>query len=133
MPYNTTSIPPPEEASGQTALPSTAVSRIDNLEFLSDVIPKTTTYKQFKEKKAREAAKEAGRSKGQRTLSRKGMGANGEPVTPREESMVNLDVNGSQSSPRPPMVIHSSRTRSAIINEESENEESADKDVDMID
>lgn len=31
-----------------------AVARIDNLDFLADVIPKTTTYKQFKEKRARE-------------------------------------------------------------------------------
>lgn len=49
---------------------ATAVSRIDNLEFLSDVIPKTTTYRQFKEKRAREAAQEAAAmEKGQRTLN----------------------------------------------------------------
>ncbi|KAI5303804.1 hypothetical protein KEM56_007169 [Ascosphaera pollenicola] len=36
-----------------------AVSRIDNLEFLSDVIPKTTTYRSYKQKRARETAKEA--------------------------------------------------------------------------
>lgn len=46
---------------------ATAVSRIDNLEFLADVIPKTTTYKQFKEKKAKE--KSGGIEKGQRTLN----------------------------------------------------------------
>ncbi|KGQ01748.1 hypothetical protein PAAG_11466 [Paracoccidioides lutzii Pb01] len=39
---------------------ATAVSRIDNLEFLADVIPKTTTYKQFKEKRAKETANGAG-------------------------------------------------------------------------
>ncbi|OJJ81722.1 histone-fold domain-containing protein [Aspergillus glaucus CBS 516.65] len=49
---------------------ATAVSRIDNLEFLSDVIPKTTTYKQFKEKKAKEGpVKSGGIEKGQRTLN----------------------------------------------------------------
>ncbi|KAL1962880.1 hypothetical protein VTN77DRAFT_9058 [Rasamsonia byssochlamydoides] len=48
---------------------ATAVSRIDNLEFLSDVIPKTTTYRQFKEKRAQEAAREAAMEKGQRTLN----------------------------------------------------------------
>ncbi|KAF7118031.1 hypothetical protein CNMCM5793_007407 [Aspergillus hiratsukae] len=48
---------------------ATAVSRIDNLEFLADVIPKTTTYKQFKEKKAKEASKDAAFEKGQRTLN----------------------------------------------------------------
>lgn len=30
-----------------------AVARIDNLEFLSDVIPRTTTFKEYKERKAR--------------------------------------------------------------------------------
>ncbi|KAF2459094.1 histone-fold-containing protein, partial [Lineolata rhizophorae] len=29
-----------------------AVARIDNLEFLSDVVPRTTTYKEFKKEKA---------------------------------------------------------------------------------
>ncbi|KAL2865700.1 Rieske [2Fe-2S] iron-sulfur domain-containing protein [Aspergillus lucknowensis] len=48
---------------------ATAVSRIDNLEFLADVIPRTTTYKQFKEKRAKETAKETGVEKGQRTLN----------------------------------------------------------------
>ncbi|KAJ0420917.1 histone-fold-containing protein [Aspergillus carlsbadensis] len=48
---------------------ATAVSRIDNLEFLADVIPKTTTYKQFKEKRAKETAKDTGVEKGQRTLN----------------------------------------------------------------
>ncbi|KAL1977371.1 hypothetical protein VTN31DRAFT_230 [Thermomyces dupontii] len=48
---------------------ATAVSRIDNLEFLADVIPKTTTYRQFKEKRARESAREAGLEKGQTTLN----------------------------------------------------------------
>lgn len=49
---------------------ATAVSRIDNLEFLADVIPKTTTYKQFKESQAKEAVKNnSTREKGQRTLN----------------------------------------------------------------
>lgn len=49
---------------------ATAVSRIDNLEFLADVIPRTTTYKQFKEKKAKEGPVQSGGvEKGQRTLN----------------------------------------------------------------
>lgn len=41
-------------------MPATAVSRIDNLEFLADIVPKTKTYKQFKEEAAqREEAKKA--------------------------------------------------------------------------
>jgi len=38
---------------------ATAVSRIDNLEFLSDTVPKTKTYRQFKEEKAQEEAAKA--------------------------------------------------------------------------
>ncbi|KAI9772356.1 MAG: hypothetical protein M1839_002492 [Geoglossum umbratile] len=120
MPYNNTAIPPPDEVTGQAALPlarvkriihldedvancstnaafvvtvatemfvqylaeqghnvakserkprrniqykdlANAVSRIDNLEFLADVVPRTIPYKQYKEKKSKEAkeAKEA--------------------------------------------------------------------------
>lgn len=58
------------ETDANTLRIATAVSRIDNLEFLSDVIPKTTTYKQFKEKKAKEGpVKSGGIEKGQRTLN----------------------------------------------------------------
>ncbi|ETN45246.1 uncharacterized protein HMPREF1541_10123 [Cyphellophora europaea CBS 101466] len=38
---------------------ATAVSRIDNLEFLSDIVPKTKTYRQYKEDKAQEDATKA--------------------------------------------------------------------------
>ncbi|OQE44969.1 hypothetical protein PENCOP_c002G04181 [Penicillium coprophilum] len=48
---------------------ASAVSHTDNLEFLSDVIPKTTTYKQFKEKKAKDAANQGAMEKGQRTIN----------------------------------------------------------------
>ncbi|KAJ5804407.1 transcriptional regulator family: Histone-like TF [Penicillium psychrosexuale] len=48
---------------------ASAVSHTDNLEFLSDVIPKTTTYRQFKEKKAKDAANQGAIEKGQRTLN----------------------------------------------------------------
>jgi hypothetical protein len=61
---------------------ATAVARIDNLDFLSDVIPKTTTYRQFKEKKAKEAKQASEVEAGQMTLDgkkpmRNGIGANG--------------------------------------------------------
>ncbi|KAL9597317.1 MAG: hypothetical protein Q9219_005241 [cf. Caloplaca sp. 3 TL-2023] len=47
---------------------ASAVSRIDNLEFLTDVIPKTTTLREFKEKKAKIAKPNARLSSGQTTL-----------------------------------------------------------------
>ena len=34
-----------------------AVARIDNLEFLADVVPKTVTYREFKQQKAARAAR----------------------------------------------------------------------------
>ncbi|KAI4205765.1 MAG: hypothetical protein LQ350_000262 [Teloschistes chrysophthalmus] len=45
-----------------------AVTRIDNLEFLSDVIPKTTTFREFKEKKSRTVKPNAPLLSGQTTL-----------------------------------------------------------------
>lgn len=41
--------------------PASAVARVDNLEFLADVVPKTVTYKEHKAKKQREE-KEAGQT-----------------------------------------------------------------------
>lgn len=43
-----------------------AVSRVDNLEFLTDVVPKTISYKEFKAKKAKEDQKN---TNGQTTLT----------------------------------------------------------------
>jgi len=37
-------------------VPANAIARIDNLEFLADVVPKTKTYRQVKEEKAQEEA-----------------------------------------------------------------------------
>lgn len=47
-----------------------AVSRVDNLEFLTDVVPKTMTYKEYKAKKAKEAT--AAKTNGQSTLALNG-------------------------------------------------------------
>lgn len=44
-----------------TLLPASAVARVDNLEFLADVVPKTVSYKEHKAKKQREE-KEAGQT-----------------------------------------------------------------------
>lgn len=48
-----------------------AVTRIDNLEFLSDVVPKTMTYREFKQQKAaRQARKQEMLQNGQTTLDK---------------------------------------------------------------
>ncbi|KAL3476088.1 histone-fold-containing protein [Aspergillus californicus] len=99
---------------------ATAVSRIDNLEFLADVIPKTTTYKQFKEKRAKETSKEPGVEKGQRTL-------NGAlpPVTDVEEEAQNENDSSSlHRSPRPPTVM---------MMVDGADEQENDDDVEMAD
>ena len=53
------------------------MARIDNLEFLSDVIPRTQTYKQYKEKKAKEAANGLSIEPGQTTLDSRRAAVNG--------------------------------------------------------
>ena len=45
-----------------------AVSRIDNLEFLCDVVPKTVTYREYKQNKAARAARKKELQNGQTTL-----------------------------------------------------------------
>ena len=45
-----------------------AVSRIDNLSFLEDIVPRTTTYREFKSRKARANQESAPLQNGQTTL-----------------------------------------------------------------
>ncbi|KAL2006310.1 hypothetical protein VTN00DRAFT_9964 [Thermoascus crustaceus] len=97
---------------------ATAVSRIDNLEFLADVIPKTTTYKQFKEKKAKEDAKQAAMEKGQRTLNGTKPAENGVGGTVKGHDILQKnDESGHKqpTGPRPTMVTHASGSRSTLM------------------
>ncbi|KAF3483069.1 uncharacterized protein GIQ15_02393 [Arthroderma uncinatum] len=111
---------------------ATAVSRIDNLEFLSDVIPKTTTYGKFKEKRAKEKAKEDGKAANQRTLKEMQARQHETPERSREESMVDVgEQNVNELSPRPPMVIHASRSRSRLVDEDTPQWPDDDGDVNM--
>jgi DNA-directed RNA polymerase I subunit RPA43 len=94
------------------------------------VIPKTTTYKQFKEKKAKDAANQGVMEKGQRTLNGTGApsaAANGTPkgdATPqRDESKTT-----SPSVPRPMVPVSAliaDRTVEPMVN--------PDHDVEMRD
>ena len=74
---------------------------MDNLEFLSDVIPKTTTYKQFKERKAREEAEAAGNQTGQTTLQNGVTGQMGVQSGSHPQSRQGADMNGVLASPVP--------------------------------
>jgi DNA-directed RNA polymerase I subunit RPA43 len=79
---------------------ATAVSRIEDLEFLLDVIPKTTTYKQFKEKRAREAAQETELEKGQQTLNGTSAATeNGVNRTPGGQSLLQSQLNNGDGHP----------------------------------
>lgn len=102
---------------------ATAVSRIDNLEFLADVIPKTTTYKQFKEKKEKEANKDAAFEKGQRTL-------NG-----TMPSMIKENGEGSQQKADKPSISPRAPSLSTLMADRTVEAQTGenDRDVEMVD
>ncbi|KAL5356023.1 histone-fold-containing protein [Aspergillus floccosus] len=110
-----------------------AVSRIDNLEFLADVIPKTTTYKQFKEKRAKEVSKEAEVEKGQRTLN--GIVPNkGETNGAMEHDESRPVVEDKTlKSPRTPVVMHASGAVSTLVVDRTVESQGEDRDVEMVD
>lgn len=71
-------------------LQATAISRIDNLEFLSDTVPKTKTYRQFREEKAQEAAAKAAEA-----AEAAASAANGDSSTLSIDTMMkNQNLNG---------------------------------------
>lgn len=110
------------------------MSRIDNLEFLADVIPKTTTYKQFKEKRAKEASKEAEIEKGQRTLN--GAVANKAPTngeTAHAEPEPSAVGETPLKSPRAPVVMHASGAVSTLVVDRTVESQGGDGDVEMED
>ncbi|KAI4114757.1 MAG: hypothetical protein LQ345_004516 [Seirophora villosa] len=123
MPYNNAAIPPTEEEMFIRYLAEQAmnvvkserkprrniqykdlagaVSRIDNLEFLADVIPKTTTYREYKEKKARTARPHARLSSGQLTLD------NSRPLPSRPADVLNsAETQASRSHVSPGESVH---------------------------
>lgn len=111
------------------------MSRIDNLEFLSDVIPKTTTYKQFKEKKAKEAAKNAVVEKGQRTLNGTKPTENG-VERPRDISILRTDSDDYHQSigSQPRITSQSPGSLSTLMVDrtvEDQGRGPSDRDVEM--
>lgn len=75
---------------------ASAVARVDNLEFLSDVVPRTMTYREYKEKKVRRAKAEESQPlpNGQRTLDN-------HRVLPRRPAEVADSVKGDDGSLTP--------------------------------
>ncbi|KAJ5279682.1 hypothetical protein N7478_005054 [Penicillium angulare] len=111
---------------------ATAVSHIDNLEFLADVIPKTTTYKQFKEKRAKDAAAAGELEKGQQTLNGTAAAAaaaeqNGAQA--EEPEAVSEETQKSPSIPRTPVVPVSTLIADRTVDSSARH----DTDVEMKD
>lgn len=73
--------------------PANAVARVENLEFLTDVVPKTQSYKQVKQKQAKEsAAKTNGMANGQKTLDTH-MGGDGQATNGAAHDPESMDVD----------------------------------------
>ncbi|KAJ5713035.1 uncharacterized protein N7483_010216 [Penicillium malachiteum] len=90
---------------------ATAVSHIDNLEFLADVIPKTTTYKQFKEKKAKEMGAPGELEKGQRRLNGTAAPAGDQNgAQPQDTEKASEDTNQSPTARVPVSTLIADRT-----------------------
>jgi len=103
------------------------VSHIDNLEFLADVIPKTTTYKQFKEKKAKDVTKQNDMEKGQRTLNGNGPASNG--AMPEETASRLEGPKQSPTVPRTPVVPVSVLIANQSVGDSADH----DPDIEMKD
>lgn len=97
-----------------------AVARIDNLDFLADVIPKTTTYKQFKEKKAREEAAAAAATPaapGQTTLQNGFSGAMSTGhLNIQPEELSKEESNGISHTARLPLLVNGSPMADRTLN-----------------
>lgn len=92
-----------------TECAANAVARIDNLEFLADVIPRTTTYRQFKEKRAKEAVNGSAVEAGQTTLDGKKPQPLENGVNGAAGSTYTPETNGTHP-PREMMPLHSPTT-----------------------
>lgn len=97
-----------------------AVARIDNLDFLADVIPKTTTYKQFKEKRAREqvaAPAATSVAPGQTTLQNGFGGAlSAEHLDLESEDSSRQESNGISATPRMRLPVNESPMADRTLN-----------------
>lgn len=99
------------------------------------MIPKTTTYKQFKEKKAKEAARQGGVEKGQRTLNGTDAATSKTNGTLRQDTIANEDAKPSPTAPRTPAATMASVPVSALIADRTVEPTVAshDPDVEMRD
>ena len=85
-----------------------AVSRIDNLSFLEDIVPKTITYREFKSRKARAAQDSNPLQNGQTTLD-----------APRPIAQRPPDQGGFPPIPQPPNTTGESSVSARPTNEQA--------------
>lgn len=128
---------------------ASAVARVDNLEFLSDVVPRTMTYREYKEKKARTAKAEGSQPlpNGQRTLDNlrllprrpaevaDSVKGDDESLTP-EDSQETIDDLPPEAHTQSRRTTNGSRHReasnaSAQQNDSSAQQDDSGEDVDM--
>ncbi|OBT90416.1 hypothetical protein VE02_00743 [Pseudogymnoascus sp. 03VT05] len=114
-----------------------AVARMDTLEFLSDVVPRTVTFKEVKAKKAREGKEngEPGLDAGQTTLAAKGF----EAVVPetqngrRESVQVDgtEDADDEDADPERQLQMESQGARTSFGSEPKQKKGRTDGDGDV--
>lgn len=116
-----------------------AVAKFDNLQFLSDTVPKTMTYKQYKENKASDNASKTATDQ----TKEDGTVTNGEEVVSRQKSIAHMmqgqvTTNGTTNGVLPPR--NHSMAHSPIVDRTFQHEmnghgrsDSATEDVEMHD
>jgi hypothetical protein len=83
------------------------------------VIPKTTTYKQFKEKKARDEATAAAApvAPGQTTLQNGfGSAVSAAPLEEQPDELSRMESNGVSATPKPPAAMNGSPMADRTLN-----------------
>lgn len=96
--------------------PAAAVAKFDNLQFLSDTVPKTMTYKQYKEKKATDNATKSTTD----TVNDESSVPNGDEAPNRQKSIAHMmqgqaATNGTHGSPPTPHRRNHSMAHSPIV------------------
>jgi len=118
---------------------ASAVSRMDTLEFLSDIVPRTVPYKQIKEKKARDQARDQARDSqangdaiepGQTTLDGKKPPTNGTNGF-GEDGMDNEHDDEGAADPNAQLEMEIRGARASTEPVERRNGDTGNEDVDM--
>ncbi|KAI9886133.1 MAG: hypothetical protein M1823_002093 [Watsoniomyces obsoletus] len=110
-----------------------AVARIDNLEFLSDVIPRTTTFRDYKKKKAMKDAAPPAQVPGQTTLDDSMQRENGLDDTQEdlEETLEEVEASDQGREETSELTDLEEVPNGTHVNGRQHTEEATDSDADM--